>query len=137
MSTYKVTVDEDESSGMEILVYLALFTILLPVGIIYLLYKFFKWIHDSRVEHAINHSGDFEQAINDLTSLHKSYKEGLINEVEYSQKKPRIIQRIRVNKCSNEKIRGRLLSIKELNEQQILLDSEYERIRVELAKMLK
>lgn len=137
MSTYKVTVNEDESSGLEILVYIALFTILLPIGVIYLLYKLIKWICEAKQEHDYKHSEDFEQAVQDLLSLDCSYKDGLINETEYSEKKPKIVKRIRVNNCSNEKTRERLMAIKDLYEKKILLDNEYEKIRVELAKRLK
>lgn len=136
MSTYRVSVDEDNGSGLEIIIYIALFTILLPIGVVYLLYKLIKWIYAKRQENKYSHSEDFERAIQDLTSLYDSYREGLINNSEYEDKKPQIVKRIKVNKCSNERIRKRLISLKDLHEKKILLDSEYETIRKDLAEML-
>lgn len=137
MGTYKVHVEEDDSSGIEIIVYLVLFTLLLPIGIIYLLYKLIKWIYETKKDYDYNHSEDFEQAVQDLFLLDSSYKDGLINKAEYSEKKPRIISRIRVNNCSNEKTRERMILLKELSDKNILSDSEYEKIRVELANRLR
>lgn len=88
MGSYRVHVEEDESSGFEFIVYIALFTLLLPIGVIYLLYKLIKWIYEKKKDYDYNHSEDFEQAMQDLLLLDSSYKDGLINDTEFSEKKP-------------------------------------------------
>ena len=137
MTRYKVSVDEDDSSGVEIIIYILLFSILLPIGLIYLLYIFIKWIYEKKQENDYKHFEDFEKAVQDLVTLDCSYKDGLINITEYTEKKPIIIKRIRVNNCSNEKTRERLVTLKKLKDKNILSNEDYERIRVELARRLK
>ena len=130
MSRYKVTVDDDDDSFIgEMIGYIILFTILLPIGIIYLLYKLIVWIYNTRKDYVESHSEDFEKSVEEISILGNTMSDRLISAQEFAQRKEKIILGIRVSKCSNQVGSERLKSIKRLHDKGYITHQEFEDLR--------
>lgn len=82
MSRYVIT-EESEDSGFEFFFYVLLFSVLLPIGAIWLLVKFIMFISKKRKENQIHKHTMYNNRCEELQRLEQLRSRGLITEDEF------------------------------------------------------
>ena len=91
MSRYVIT-EESEDSGFEFLFYVLLFSVLLPIGAIWLLVKVIMFISKKRKENQIHKHTMYNNRCEELNHLEQLRSRGLITDDEFKTLRSRAVQ---------------------------------------------
>lgn len=105
MPTYRIEEESDTSAGLQLIFYVLMFTILLPVGIIYVIYKIVMYFVNHKKEKVMQEENarrqeelerkrlqaDASRALMDLKTL---YDRGIITNEEYQARRSREIEHL-------------------------------------------
>lgn len=139
---FKVRIEEDNDFTvfLEILTYIAAFVFLLPLAVVWLIYKLIKWIIDKnagKASPAYNTPVGFDNAYSDLLSLTRLKEDGLIDDVEYDKKRCRLVKQLVCHKASMSVVQSQMYKIQDLYRREILTSEEFEKKRAKLVKNMR
>lgn len=96
MATYRIEEEEEPSLGFQIILYAIMFTILIPIGVIYLIVKLIIWLvkrhkqkkmeeEVARVELANSRQAVHSETVNRMLDLKRLHDNGLLTKEEYQE----------------------------------------------------